>query len=128
MENENKIKIFTMQEYESFEIDFNHYITVLPDLMVENNIFPTVYNIKQHLIDYINCQENMPDDLKIDLGEYIKTETTFCNLISDVDNNININDMIKNIEPLDFDELKLKDDEIVRKQKQEELPLDGIHH
>lgn len=121
-------KIFTMQDYETFEIDFNHYITVLPDLMVENDIFPTVSNIKQHLIDYINCQENMPDNLKIELGEYIKNETTFCNLISDVDNNIIINDFIKHIEPLDFDELKLKDDEIVRKQKQEELPLDGIYH
>lgn len=126
MENQNGF--FTMEDFEIFEKEFNQYISILPELMEKHNVFPTVSNIKQHLIDYINCQDNMPDNLKIDLGQFIKTETTFCNLISDVNESVNVNEMIKYVEPLDIDKIKLKDDELMREKKNRELKLDDILH
>jgi hypothetical protein len=130
---QDKIYIFTMNDYENFELGFKKFIEYLPEMMEKNDIVPTVNNIKDCLISFVEEVELLPQEVKEQFINEIENSKDFANIINDKEE-LDVVKYNKVLEPIDMKKIE----EINKKHENGTLTevdvlnykigLDDIHH
>jgi hypothetical protein len=130
---QDKIYIFTMNDYENFELGFKKFIEYLPEMMEKNDIVPTVNNIKDCLISFVEEVELLPREVKDQFINEIENSKDFANIINDKEE-LDVVKYNKVLEPIDMKKIE----EINKKHENGTLTevdvlnykigLDDIHH
>lgn len=110
---QNKEYIFTMNDYDEFELNFKKFMDYLPDMMEQNDILPTVSNIKDCLISFIEEITSLPDIVKDQYITEINNNKNFCYIINDRDE-LNVMKFSNDIVPINIKDIE----DINKKQEQ----------
>jgi len=102
---QNKIYIFTMNDYDEFELSFKKFMDYIPTLVEEQEIMPTVSNIKDILISFIEEIDYLPENIKDQYITEIRNNKDFCQIINDRDE-LDVINYSKNIVPIDMKKIE----------------------
>lgn len=67
-----------MEELKKFQKNLTEYINNIPDIVQKRNISPfTTLILKELLIEFINSQNNIPDNIKKEMYYFINNDTNY---------------------------------------------------